>query len=235
MPLISRLFTCLAAVVLCLSLAFPASAQSQESSQDSSQVNTPAKTSSDRVSTPTSFLEACAEKIESRGRLRFCDTYFQEKLGPQADALLYLRDRITGLRASHEAAATEKYNSFLSAVAIVAFLTIVSIVLVASEKRIQGLGKWASLASSAALLVVIVTMSLGWLGKYRAEYAAQVELGMLRDRIEAESAQVIATGKSITPEMVTEWTRELGHIGERFANNYGAASPLPEFSRFKAD
>lgn len=187
---------------------------------------------STRVATPTSFLQACADKIEDRGRLRFCGEYFEEQLGSQADALLYLRDRITGLRASHETSASEKYASFLSATYIVAFLTICSIVLVASERRIGGTAKWASLASSAALLVVISVMAVGWLGKYRAEYAAQLELGILRDRIEAEAAQVIATGKDITPEMVVTWTTELSSIGRRFANNYAEASPLPELDRF---
>ena len=61
----------------------------------------------ERVPTPTSFMEACAEKIESRGRLRFCDTYFRDKLGTEADALLYLRDRITTLRANHEESSAE--------------------------------------------------------------------------------------------------------------------------------
>ncbi|WP_417671123.1 phenylalanyl-tRNA synthetase subunit alpha [Roseibium sp.] len=190
------------------------------------------KASSDRVATPTSFLEACAEKIESRGRLRFCGEYFRDKLGTQADALLYLRDRITGLRASHEEAAQQKYDSFLSAIYIVAFLTIVSIVLVASDRRIKGTAKWASLATSAALFFMVGITALGWLGKYRAEYAAQVELGVLRDRIEAEAAQIIATGKDVTPEMVVEWTTELSAIGRRFAENYGDASPLPELDRF---
>lgn len=215
----SRMF---ASLVIAISLfftgLFPAFAQDKENLE--------------RLATPTSFLEACAEKIDARGRLRFCGEYFREKLGTQADSLLYLRDRITRLRASHEAAALEKYHGFLSATYIVAFLTIVSIVLVASERRIQGTAKWASLATSAALLVMVGVVALGWLGKYRAEYAAQVELGMLRDRIEAEAAQVISTGQDITPTMVVEWTTELTNIGRRFAQSYGSASPLPELGRF---
>ncbi|MTI00043.1 phenylalanyl-tRNA synthetase subunit alpha [Roseibium sp. RKSG952] len=199
----------------------PALAQSSETGNLSS-----------RVPVPTSFLEACADKIEERGRLRFCGEYFETKLGSQADALLYLRDRITTLRASHEQSASEKYSSFLSAIYIVAFLTIVSIILVASERRIGGTAKWASIASSAALLVVIVIVAMGWLGKYRAEYAAQVELGILRDRMEAEAAQAIATGQEITPAMVTGWTGELAGIGRRFAENYTDASPFPELDRF---
>ncbi|WP_417688138.1 phenylalanyl-tRNA synthetase subunit alpha [Roseibium sp.] len=217
--MMSRLFVSLFVVAGLLTAAI-GSIQAQE------------KTTSDRVATPTSFLEACADKIESRGRLRFCDTYFREKLGTQADALLYLRDRITGLRASHEEAAKDKYDSFLSAIYIVSFLTIVSIVLVASDRRIPGTAKWASLATSAALLVMVGVSALGWLGKYRAEYSAQVELGILRDRIEAEAAQVIATGGDVTPAMVVTWTQELTAIGQRFANNYGDASILPEVDRF---
>ncbi len=124
-----------------------------------------------RVATPTSFLEACADKIENRGRLRFCDTYFREKLGTEADALLYLRDRITRLRAGHEASSAEKYQSFLQAIYIVAFLTIASIVLIASDRRIGGTAKWAGLTSTAALLVMVLIVAMGWLGKYRAEYA----------------------------------------------------------------
>jgi hypothetical protein len=185
-----------------------------------------------RVPTPTSFLEACAEKIESRGRLRFCGTYFREKLGTEADALLYLRDRITRLRAGHEASSAEKYQSFLQAIYIVAFLTIASIVLIASDKRISGTAKWAGLTSTAALLVMVVIVAMGWLGKYRAEYAAQFELGILRDRIETEAAQAIATGHQITPDMVRRWTENFSEIGRRFAENYGEATVLPELDRF---
>ncbi|WP_269583929.1 phenylalanyl-tRNA synthetase subunit alpha [Roseibium sp. Sym1] len=184
-----------------------------------------------RVASPTSFLEACAEKIESRGRLRFCDTYFREKLGTEADALLYLRDRITRLRAGHEASSAEKYQSFLQAIYIVAFLTIASIVLIASDRRIGGTAKWAGLTSTAALLVMVVIVATGWLGKYRAEYAAQVELGILRDKIETEAAQAIATKQQITPDMVRSWTNDFSDIGRRFAQNYGAATVLPEVDR----
>jgi hypothetical protein len=185
-----------------------------------------------RVPTPTSFLEACAEKIESRGRLRFCDTYFRDKLGTEADALLYLRDRITRLRAGHEESSAAKYESFLQAIYIVAFLTIATIVLIASDRRIGGTAKWAGLTSTAALLVMVVIVAMGWLGKYRAEYAAQVELGILRDRIETEAAQAIATSQQITPEMVRGWTQDFSEIGRRFAENYGAATILPEVDRF---
>ncbi|MEJ8476262.1 phenylalanyl-tRNA synthetase subunit alpha [Roseibium algae] len=219
MTMISRLIAAaLLATSLCVACFSPALAQ--------------VKDTSERVATPTSFLESCADKIEARGRLRFCDAYFREKLGTQADALLYLRDRITGLRASHEESASEKYNSFLSAIYIVSFLTIVSIVLVASDRKIKGTAKWASLATSIALLLMVGVISLGWLGKYRAEYAAQIELGILRDRIEAEAAQVIATGQDVTPELVVGWTNELSGIGRRFAENYANASPLPEIDRF---
>ena len=184
-----------------------------------------------RVATPTSFLEACADKIENRGRLRFCDTYFREKLGTEADALLYLRDRITRLRAGHEASSAEKYQSFLQAIYIVAFLTIASIVLIASDRRIGGTAKWAGLTSTAALLVMVLIVAMGWLGKYRAEYAAQIELGILRDRIETEAAQAIATKQQITPEIVRGWTRDFSDIGRRFAENYGAATIIPEVDR----
>ncbi|MTI42491.1 hypothetical protein JM93_03924 [Roseibium hamelinense] len=210
-------------IVLALTLVFGGQVLAQTTETDSPP---------DPGRAPTSFVEACADKIEDRGRLRFCGEYFQEQLGTQADALLYLRDRITTLRASHEQSASEKYASFLSAIYIVAFLTICSIVLVASERRIGGTAKWASLASSTALLVVIVVVSVGWLGKYRAEYAAQVELGILRDRIEAEAAQAIATGQQITPQMVVGWTGEMSAIGRRFAEAYAEASPIPELDRF---
>ena len=146
MPLLSRLIATLLLTIMA------SAALAQTADQDA------------RVATPTSFMEACADKIENRGRLRFCGEYFREKLGTQADALLYLRDRITGLRASHEEAAAAKYKSFLSAIYIVAFLTICSMVLVASDRRIGGTAKWASLASSAALLVMIVIVAVGWLG-----------------------------------------------------------------------
>ncbi|GGB57867.1 hypothetical protein GCM10011316_32420 [Roseibium aquae] len=217
MPLLSRVFTAIIVLVLSAGIA---AAQTED--RDS------------RVPTPTSFMEACAEKSEARGRLRFCGEYFQDKLGAEADALLYLRDRITSLRASHAEAAVEKYDSFLSAIYIVAFLTICSIVLVASERRIGGTARWASLASSAALLIVVGVMAVGWLGKYRAEYAAQFELGILRDRIEAEAAQAITTGQQITPEIVRGWTVELSDIGKRFAESYGNASPLPDIDRIAA-
>lgn len=215
MPKLTRFFL---AIALCLATLLPAAAQTAD--QDT------------RVPTPTSFLEACAEKIESRGRLRFCDTYFREKLGTEADALLYLRDRITRLRAGHEASSAEKYQSFLQAIYIVAFLTIASIVLIASDRRIGGTAKWAGLTSTAALLVMVVIVAMGWLGKYRAEYAAQVELGILRDRIETEAAQAIATGQQITPDMVRRWTEDFSEIGRRFAESYGQATVLPEVDRF---
>ncbi|WP_346908084.1 phenylalanyl-tRNA synthetase subunit alpha [uncultured Roseibium sp.] len=210
----------IAVVFLTLVAVFPANAQKTEDR-------------SSRVATPTSFVEACAEKSQERGRLRFCGDYFRQKLGTQADALLYLRDRITQLRASHASSAAEKYDSFLSSIYIVAFLTICSMVLVAADKKLAGTARWATLTSSAALLVVIVVMSLGWLGKYRAEYAAQMELGILRDRIEAETAQVISTGQTLTPEIVREWTHELTAIGRRFADNYTNATPIPEISRIQ--
>lgn len=215
MSLLTRIFL---AIALCVATLLPAAAQTAD--QDT------------RVPTPTSFLEACAEKIESRGRLRFCDTYFREKLGTEADALLYLRDRITRLRAGHEASSAEKYQSFLQAIYIVAFLTIASIVLIASDRRIGGTAKWAGLTSTAALLVMVVIVAMGWLGKYRAEYAAQVELGILRDRIETEAAQAIATGQQITPDMVRRWTEDFSEIGRRFAESYGQATVLPEVDRF---
>ncbi|MCV0426642.1 MAG: phenylalanyl-tRNA synthetase subunit alpha [Roseibium sp.] len=214
----SKLTRIFLAVALCVASLLPAAAQTAD--QDT------------RVPTPTSFLEACAEKIESRGRLRFCDTYFREKLGTEADALLYLRDRITRLRAGHEASSAEKYQSFLQAIYIVAFLTIASIVLIASDRRIGGTAKWAGLTSTAALLVMVVIVAMGWLGKYRAEYSAQVELGILRDRIETEAAQAIATGQQITPDMVRRWTEDFSDIGRRFAENYSEATVLPEVDRF---
>jgi hypothetical protein len=215
MSMLTRLF-----VILALSLAALLPVAAQTADKDT------------RVATPTSFLEACAEKIESRGRLRFCGSYFREKLGTEADALLYLRDRITRLRAGHEASSAEKYQSFLQAIYIVAFLTIASIVLIASDKRISGTAKWAGLTSTAALLVMVVIVAMGWLGKYRAEYAAQFELGILRDRIETEAAQAIATGHQITPDMVRRWTEDFSEIGRRFAENYGEATVLPELDRF---
>jgi hypothetical protein len=114
----------------------------------------------------------------------------------------------------------------------VAFLTIASIVLIASERRIGGTAKWASLTSTAALLVMVIIVAMGWLGKYRAEYAAPVELGILRDRIETEAAQSIATGQQITPAMVTRLDPRLVRIGRRFAENYGEATVIPEVDRF---
>ncbi|MBO6508034.1 MAG: phenylalanyl-tRNA synthetase subunit alpha [Roseibium sp.] len=218
MSMLTRLFVVLA---LMLATLLPAAAQTTQTSDRDA-----------RVPTPTSFLEACADKIERRGRLRFCDTYFREKLGTEADALLYLRDRITRLRAGHEASSAEKYQSFLQAIYIVAFLTIASIILIASDKRISGTAKWAGLTSSAALLVMVIIVAMGWLGKYRAEYAAQFELGILRDRIETEAAQAISTGEQITPEMVRRWTEDFSEIGRRFAENYGEATILPELDRF---
>ncbi len=220
MSLLTRIF-----LVIALSVAatFPVLAQ------DQTQVQT--KDQESRVATPTSFLEACAEKIESRGRLRFCDAYFREQLGTEADALLYLRDRITRLRASHEASSAEKYQSFLQAIYIVAFLTIASIVLIASDRRIGGTAKWAGLTSTAALLVMVLIVAMGWLGKYRAEYAAQFELGILRDRIETEAAQAISTGAQISPEMVRNWTEDFSEIGRRFAVTYSNATIVPELDR----
>ncbi len=214
MSLLTRIIVVLA---LCAAAVLPAAAQTGD--RDA------------RVPTPTSFLEACAEKIEDRGRLRFCDTYFRQQLGTEADALLYLRDRITRLRAAHESSSAEKYQSFLQAIYIVAFLTIASIVLIASDRRIRGTAKWAGLTSTAALLVMVVIVAMGWLGKYRAEYAAQFELGILRDRIETEAAQAIATDNQITPEMVRAWTIEFSDIGRRFAITYGDATTIPEVHR----
>ncbi len=219
---ILRLPGCLLAAILFLAAAIPATAQTENAGTSALE---------SRMATPTSFLEACSEKIESRGRLRFCGEYFRDKLGSEADALLYLRDRITTLRASHTESASDKYGSFLQAIYIVAFLTIVSIVLIGSERRIGGTAKWAGLTSSVALLIMVIIVAVGWLGKYRAEYAAQVELGLLRDRIETEAAQTIATGDQITTEMVTSWTENLTDIGRRFAESYTDASVIPEVGR----
>ncbi|MDN3721736.1 hypothetical protein QW131_27615 [Roseibium salinum] len=104
--------------------------------------------------------------------------------------------------------------------------------LIASDRRIGGTAKWAGLTSSAALLVMVLIVAMGWLGKYRAEYSAQFELGILRDRIETEAAQAIATGQQITPEIVRGWTAEFSEIGRRFAQNYSQATVLPELDRF---
>ncbi|MBL6430783.1 MAG: hypothetical protein HPM95_04645 [Alphaproteobacteria bacterium] len=68
-----------------------------------------------------SFLEVCAEKTEERGRLRYCDDYFRQGLGAGADPVLYLRDRITRLRASHEGQRGGQVPELLTAVYITAF------------------------------------------------------------------------------------------------------------------
>ncbi|WP_349359238.1 phenylalanyl-tRNA synthetase subunit alpha [Stappia sp.] len=182
---------------------------------------------------PQSFLEVCAEKSAERGRLRYCDDYFRDALGPAADPVLYLRDRITSLRASQEASAAENYESFLTAVAIVAFLSIATMILVVSERRITGIAKWSSATATAALLVIIATMTMGWLEKYRAEDAAMLELGLLRDQIETEAAQVIASGGEIDAALLRRWNDRLHEIGLRFARNYGSSSPIPDLDRFQ--
>jgi len=182
---------------------------------------------------PQSFLEVCAEKSAERGRLRYCDDYFRDALGVAADPVLYLRDRITSLRASQEASAAENYESFLTAVAIVAFLSIATMILVVSERRITGIAKWSSATATAALLVIIATMTMGWLEKYRAEDAAMLELGLLRDQIETEAAQVIASGGEIDAALLRRWNDRLHEIGLRFARNYGSSSPIPDLDRFQ--
>ncbi len=181
---------------------------------------------------PLSFVDVCSEKINERGRLRYCDEYFRAALGQEADPILYLRERITSLRANHEANAIQKYESFLTAVSITAFLSIATIVLVLTERRISGISRWAILTSSAAVLVIIVTITAGWLGKYRAEHIAQMELGLLRDAIEAETSLNIAEGKTLDSEQVRRWTQQMTSIGQRFADNYGSASPVPDLDRF---
>lgn len=181
---------------------------------------------------PTSFVEACADKSQERGRLRYCDAYFREGLGPQADTVLYLRDRITTLRASQEVNAESNYESFLTAVAIVAFLSIATMVLVTSERRISGIAKWSSVASAAAVLVMVAILTLGWLDKYRAEDAAMLELGLLRDQVEVEASHAIASGRRLDEATIRRWTDRLHEIGIRFANNYGAASIVPDLDRF---
>ncbi|QGZ35967.1 phenylalanyl-tRNA synthetase subunit alpha [Stappia indica] len=181
---------------------------------------------------PVSFVEACADKSEERGRLRYCDAYFREGLGPQADTVLYLRDRITTLRASQEVNAESNYESFLTAVAIVAFLSIATMVLVTSERRISGIAKWSSVASAAAVLVMVAILTLGWLDKYRAEDAAMLELGLLRDQVEVEASHAIASGRKLDEATIRRWTDRLHEIGIRFASNYGAASIVPDLDRF---
>ncbi|MCC4247140.1 phenylalanyl-tRNA synthetase subunit alpha [Stappia indica] len=189
-------------------------------------------TAAAQTAQPTSFVEACAGKSQERGRLRYCDDYFREALGPQADTVLYLRDRITTLRASQEVNAESNYESFLTAVAIVAFLSIATMVLVTSERRISGIAKWSSVASAAAVLVMVAILTLGWLDKYRAEDAAMLELGLLRDQVEVEASHAIATGRGIDEATIRRWTDRLHEIGIRFANNYGAASIVPDLDRF---
>ena len=181
---------------------------------------------------PVSFVEACADKSEERGRLRYCDAYFREGLGPQADTVLYLRDRITTLRASQEVNAESNYESFLTAVAIVAFLSIATMGLVTSERRISGIAKWSSVASAAAVLVMVAILTLGWLDKYRAEDAAMLELGLLRDQVEVEASHAIASGRKLDEATIRRWTDRLHEIGIRFASNYGAASIVPDLDRF---
>ena len=181
---------------------------------------------------PVSFVEACADKSQERGRLRYCDAYFREGLGPQADTVLYLRDRITTLRASQEVNAESNYESFLTAVAIVAFLSIATMVLVTSERRISGIAKWSSVASAAAVLVMVAILTLGWLDKYRAEDAAMLELGLLRDQVEVEASHAIASGRKLDEATIRRWTDRLHEIGIRFASNYGAASIVPDLDRF---
>lgn len=181
---------------------------------------------------PGSFVELCADKSDERGRLRFCDEYFRQHLGVAADPVLYLRDRITTLRASQEANAENNYESFLTAVAIVAFLSIATMVLVVSDRRIPGIAKWSSATSALALLVIIATMTVGWLDKYRAEDAAMLEFGLLRDQIETETARIIASGGTVTEDDVRRWSDRLHDIGQRFALNYGNASIVPDLDRF---
>lgn len=181
---------------------------------------------------PASFVEVCADKTQERGRLRYCDDYFRQALGPQADTVLYLRDRITTLRASQEVNAESNYESFLTAVAIVAFLSIATMVLVSAERRIDGIAKWSSVTSAAAVLVMVAILTLGWLDKYRAEDAAMLELGLLRDQVEVEASHAIASGRGLDEAMIRRWTDRLHEIGLRFASNYGAASIVPDLDRF---
>ncbi|NRG16203.1 phenylalanyl-tRNA synthetase subunit alpha [Rhizobiales bacterium] len=181
---------------------------------------------------PRSFTEVCADKSEERGRLRYCDDYFTAALGTSADPVLYLRDRITVLRSQHEAKATESYGSFLTAIYITAFLSIATIVLVLSERKISGISRWAIGTASAALLVMVGAWAAGWLGTYRAEHAAQVELGLLRDQIEVETSQRIASGDKVTMAEVNKWTERLNAIGERFAQSYSSTGAFPRFRRF---
>lgn len=182
--------------------------------------------------TPQSFIEVCADKSEDRGRLRYCDDYFTQALGTSADPVLYLRDRITVLRSQHEAKATESYGSFLTAIYITVFLSIATIVLVLSERKISGISRWAIGTASAALLVMVGASAAGWLGTYRAEHAAQVELGLLRDQIEVETSQRIASGDKVTMAEVNKWTERLNAIGERFAQSYSGTGAFPRLRRF---
>ncbi|MHC5654887.1 phenylalanyl-tRNA synthetase subunit alpha [Stappia sp. ICDLI1TA098] len=179
-----------------------------------------------------SFVDVCADKSGERGRLRFCDAYFRDGLGVQADPVLYLRDRITTLRASQEANAESNYESFLTAVGIVAFLSIATMLLVVSERRISGIAKWAIATSAAALLVIVATVTVGWLDKYRAEDAAMLELGLLRDQVEVEASLAISSGGTISDAQLRRWTDRLHEIGVRFAENYGGASLVPDLDRF---
>ncbi len=185
-----------------------------------------------KTDAPASFTEVCADKSKERGRLRFCDEYFTKALGAGADPVLYLRDRITVVRAQHEASAADKYQSFLTAIYITAFLAIATMVLVASERKIPGIARWATITVSAALLVLIGAVTAGWLGKYRAEHSAQVELGLLRDQIETETAHRIASGEPVAMDDVRKWTDRMYDIGQRFAASYSDASTLPDFGRF---
>jgi|UniRef100_UPI003BA925DC hypothetical protein len=181
---------------------------------------------------PLSFVDVCADKSDERGRLRYCDDYFRQGLGAAADPVLYLRDRITTLRASQEANAEDNYESFLTAVAIVAFLSIATMVLVVSERRIPGVAKWSSVTSALALLVIIATMTVGWLDKYRAEDAAMLEFGLLRDQVEAEASRIIAAGGTVSESDIRRWSDRMHEIGRRFAVNYGDASIVPDLDRF---
>ena len=87
-------------------------------------------------------------------------------------------------------------------------------------------------ARDLALLVIIATMTVGWLDKYRAEDAAMLEFGLLRDQVEAEASRIIAAGGTVSESDIRRWSDRMHEIGRRFAVNYGDASIVPDLDRF---
>ena len=230
-------FLILLFLLMGISLSAPASAESSATpgSGVTNVADATVQKEAPKSTDVVSFKKICGEKSKDRGRLRYCGEYFEKYLGVKADPILYLRERITGLKENAEKFAEK--NRFWHIMSVYVLLGISAVVLVVLcwqvfiQKSFSSVSSWIATFGAVSVVLVAFVAAFGWLGKYRAEYSVYVELSALRDRIEVEASYYITHNKDISDETVKSWTSEFAKISERFARSYGNASALPDLAK----